>query len=590
MPDVLDGTLPSTRRVLGDVDPVQPLDTTHPLLDGVQGFWLPLPRLTGGSRLYDLSTYNRHGDLTNMDPASDWVTDSNLSFPWLRFEEANSQSVSIPPIDIEGAAELTVACWVQPEQGATERDGIVGWNETGSFGEMGLYRGEVGSTSEVLHWRLTDGSQVIEVSTNTGLGQGGQALLLGTVRENDTTAFFVDGEKQGEKSFGTKGPVDDSRGRIGEWPRTDQHFEGAITGVYIALTRFSDQQAKAFYDQARRGFPDLLNRRDSVGLIGGGPSPISGTAAITDSQEQVSATGQTEGSGILSITDGSETLTVDGATKVSGTASITEAAEQISGAGQTEVSGTASVTDESETLTISGATKVSGTASVTEAVETVLASGSTDVQGDFALTDSGEIITASGTVITTGTVQITDGGEGISIVSGLQEILGSASITDGTEDVSATGETEIAGNVLITDSGEIISAVSALQDITGTAQITDAAEEVDATGEVKIAGTASLADGTEEVIIVGQNDVTGSVSFADLAAEIAAEGAVEVQGSLALTDLGESISAREGVPARLARVHVRLEDIIVLHATLEDALTVHATLEDTLTVDAKLTD
>jgi hypothetical protein len=220
-------------------------------------------------------------------------------------------------------------------------------------------------------------------------------------------------------------------------------FEGLIGSALLFRRKLSSDEVQYLDTQARRGFPDLLRRRSDVGLLGGGLSPISGTAAITDAQEQISATGQTEVSGTLSVTDGSETLTLSGATIVSGAASIT-------------------------------------------------------------------------------------------------------------------------------DSGEIISAVSSLQDITGTAQITDAGEQIDATGEVKIAGTATLNDGTEEVVIIGQNDVTGSLSFADLAAEIAAEGAVEVQGSLSLTDAGESISARERVPARLATVDVRLEDIIIVNAKLTD--------------------
>lgn len=194
------------------------------------------------------------------------------------------------------------------------------------------------------------------------------------------------------------------------------------------------------------------------------------------------------------------------ASGITGTASITDGSEIISATGQTEVSGTLSVTDGNETLTINGATKVSGTVSITDAAEQI----------------SGE-----GSVITT-------------------------------------------GSLAVTDSGELISMVSTLQDITGTVSITDSGEDVSATGEVKIAGTATLNDGSEEVVIIGQNDVTGSLSFADLAEEIAATGAVEVQGSLALTDAGEEISARERVPARLATVDVRLEDIIIVNAKLTD--------------------
>lgn len=83
--DALSRTLQPTRRTLGDVDPVQPLDTTHPLLDGLEGFWLPLPRLTGGSRLYGLSGFGRHATLNKPDFFS-WSVDASRHLPLLSYE------------------------------------------------------------------------------------------------------------------------------------------------------------------------------------------------------------------------------------------------------------------------------------------------------------------------------------------------------------------------------------------------------------------------------------------------------------------------------------------------------------------------
>jgi hypothetical protein len=458
--DALEPALQPTRRTLGDVDPAQPLDLTHPLLDGLQGFWLPLPRLTGGSRLYDLSAEGNDADFANTNSPT-WTSDPEQG-PVVAFNSSNSEyaDTGIKDDDILGTSELSVAGWVFLEGGP-------GINNI--FSSSGDNNGS-------LRVDYRDGDKEIHFGLNID-GVWNAAPGSGTTVPTNEWVFFlctmgsgaVRIHLNGEETYSNANGGSLNRGgaeltyKIGSAGDLDEYLDGRIASLLFTKNDLH-RRSLELYNQARRGFPDLLNRRDSVGLLGGGLSPISGSFALTDAQEQISATGQTKVSGTLFVTSGSETLTVDGATKVSGTASITEAAEQISGVGS---------------------------------------------------------------VITTGAAQITD-------------------------------------------AGEIISAVSSLQDITGTAQITDAAENVEATGEVKIAGTATLSDGTEEVIIIGQNDVTGSVSFADLAAEIAAEGAVEVQGSLALTDLGESISARERVPARLATVDVRLEDIIIVNAKLTD--------------------
>jgi hypothetical protein len=445
--DALEPAFQPTRRTLGEVDPVQPLDTTHPLLRGVQGFWLPLPGLTGGSRLYDLSAQSNHGEFAAGTPKPNWVNSPNFALSGQRFDPSGAETV-VPhdkSLDLSSANySIFVVLRLDPLADQDSFFGVlhkgIGGSADGTLSDYGIQRN--GSTDNlVIYHSDGQGNQGFVKYSNlmANLVGGVQTLGVRYTQSSSEVEVYRNGTSEGIKTI-DQNP--DNNGRplhIGA-SRDPIVMSGDIYAAYISRI---PQSIPQLHNQARRGFPDLLRTRSDVGLLGGGIGPISGTAAITDAQEQISATGQTKVSGTLSVTDGSETLTVDGA------------------------------------------------------------------------------------VITTGTAQITD-------------------------------------------SGEIISAVSSLQEITGTAQITDAGEQIDATGEVKIAGTASLADGTEEVIIVGQNDVTGSVSFADLAAEIAAEGSVRVQGSLALTDLGESISARERVPARLATVDVRLEDIIIVHAKLTD--------------------
>jgi hypothetical protein len=371
-----------------------------------------------------------------MDPATDWAYQADQPNIGLEFDSASNQHVSVGQQQTKlgftafgwfrttGAQKTIISQWAA-SSGTEWYLGV--WDVYSPNGPIIFARNQNGEST---FYQAKDGSndgQYHFVSVSVGLG------FSSSVDE-----FYVDGNRPSsirpggfrtpfQSSWSTEAALD--IGRRDDDGRKD--FDGSLSEVGLFSRALSGSEHKLLYDQARRGFPDLLNRRDTVGLLGSPPPTISGAFTLTDSQEQFGATGQTEVSGILSVTDGSEALALSGAMIVSGYASITEAAEDVS-----------------------------------------------------------------------------------------------------------------------------------------------------ATGEVKIAGTATLNDGTEGVIIVGQNDVTGSLSFADLATEIAAEGAVEVQGSLALTDLGESISVRERVPARLATVNVRLEDIIVVHATLEDALTVDAKLTD----------
>jgi hypothetical protein len=443
------------------------IDLSHPLLQGVQGLWLPTRDTSGSGRLYDLSGRGRHG---NIGSGVSWdqnylnftgSTDVDLGVlvgsetsAWTAVVGFRRKSASEKPFDVAGGDENVFILG--------EKDGWVG-----AVGPQPHIYIEDGDSTLKVAGALVDGDGTTRIKTGVVVADNLWHHAVLTHRPSLGLKLWLDNDVFTDGVTGNTVTSDPCvLGHSLKVQSEERFYKGDISYFAFFAETKENAYAKSFISQARRGFPDLLRTRSDVGLLGGGdgPSPISGTFALTDSQEQFSATGQTEVSGTLSVTDGNETLTVDGATKVSGTASITEAAEQVA---------------------------------------------------------------ASGSVITSGTLSITD-------------------------------------------SGEIISAVSSLQDITGTAQITDSAEEVEATGEVKIAGTATLNDGTEEVVIIGENDITGTVSFAELAAEIAATGSVEVQGSLSLTDAGETITARERIPARLATVDVRLEDIIIVNAKLTD--------------------
>jgi len=93
---------------------------------------------------------------------------------------------------------------------------------------------------------------------------------------------------------------------------------------------------------------------------------------------------------------------------------------------------------------------------------------------------------------------------------------------------------------------------------------------VEGGGTTPISGTFALTDSQEQFIATGQTKVSGTLSVTDSGEALTVDGATKVSGTASITDGGESITARERVPARLATVDVRLEDIIIVHAQLTD--------------------
>lgn len=74
------------------VDWSDPIERDCPLNQGLVGWWMGAPNCYGGTRMQDLCNKN-HGTLTNMDPATDWVSGvhgSELNF------SGGSDYVSLP--------------------------------------------------------------------------------------------------------------------------------------------------------------------------------------------------------------------------------------------------------------------------------------------------------------------------------------------------------------------------------------------------------------------------------------------------------------------------------------------------------------
>lgn len=155
------------------------------LTDGLVGWWSPSQDDTGNgtTTLHDLSGNGNHGTLTNMDAATDWVTDtSNGGVRALDFDGVDdyvdlSSYTSLLP---GGTNLFTIASWIMAYS-TTAYGGILSRN----YGNTNLYVWEGGRC----YFEVNGSSS--RVFNSTALGGVWHHIIA--EYSNDTLALYIDG-------------------------------------------------------------------------------------------------------------------------------------------------------------------------------------------------------------------------------------------------------------------------------------------------------------------------------------------------------------------------------------------------------------
>ncbi|MEN6302262.1 MAG: hypothetical protein ABFD96_06015 [Armatimonadia bacterium] len=171
---------------------------------------------------------------------------------------------------------------------------------------------------------------------------------------------------------------------------------------------------------------------------------------------------------------------------------------------QPAITGTAAITEGDDTVVATGTVRVAGTASITEADDTVASTGTVRVAGTASITEDDDTVSATGTVGSapiTGTASITEGDDTVA-ATGTVRVAGTAAITEGNDTVAATGTVRVAGTASITEGADTVAATVTVR-VAGTASITEGDDTVSAAGTVRVAGTASITEGNDTVVATG---------------------------------------------------------------------------------------
>jgi hypothetical protein len=236
-----------------------PVNWASPLNHSLVSWWLCLPNWMGGFTFRDLCGRN-HGTLTNMDPPSDWVSNSRLgSYGALDFDGTDDY-VAIPSLlwgDSAGA--VTVSSWARSFSGSATR--AVWRSLNASINNWGLYQS--GTT-----WQFYNGAM-----RNSGITADStwRNLVLVQPPTSGNQILYVDGVATVNFARSTLGT---SIGYLGG-DQFGQYTLGQIGEFAIWNRAMSAAEVVQLYQERLAGNPSTLNRirrpwAFDMGIGGGG--------------------------------------------------------------------------------------------------------------------------------------------------------------------------------------------------------------------------------------------------------------------------------------------------------------------------------
>ncbi|WP_165826324.1 hypothetical protein [Rhizobium wuzhouense] len=317
----------------------------------------------------------------------------------------------------------------------------------------------------------------------------------------------------------------------------------AITTVPSGLTELAavsdaTDEAAAFYLAGPTG--NFTSRTASVGGTSSGwrshsieirAAIATGSAALADEADAVSAGGVVSSSATVALADDADGVTAAGT----------------AGATGTDVTGAAALVDSDDGISASGLVAVAGGSALLDGQDSASASGLSGVAGSAALIDGTDGVTSAGRVAAAGVATLSDGQDGVSAV-GQAGLAGSAVLLDGTDGVASVGRLAVAGASAFLDGQDGVSASGSLGALGGTATITDADDGVSASGLVPASGVAELVDAVDGVGASGGVAVQASAALGDAEDATTGQGGASASGSAALVDDGDHVASSGAAP------------------------------------------
>lgn len=242
-------------RGYGIIDPARPVNWEHPLLQGLAGWWIPVPNSgwRGGLTLRDVAKRN-HATLTN---GPIWRgTNPPGGYGSILYDGSNDfTSISNASAYARAAgSSFTFGCWCNFIGSAGVEKGVLCLRRNGNSTPIVNIR--VATVANNFFFRVRTDANNITTIQSSGTFDGWR-LLIATYAVGQMR-LYINGVQAATGSV-TDGAITLDQFHLGKDP-TDGVNANILIGETFALNRaLSAAGAMEWYKQSKRGHPDTLN-------------------------------------------------------------------------------------------------------------------------------------------------------------------------------------------------------------------------------------------------------------------------------------------------------------------------------------------
>lgn len=302
---------------------------------------------------------------------------------------------------------------------------------------------------------------------------------------------------------------------------------------------------------------------------------VTANATIAGTDDTVSSGASVPATGNASITESADTVSSGLTHPVVGTSTITEVGDTLSSGLTHPVTGTATITEAAETLSSGLTHPVLATATITEAGDTLVASIGSVTNASANITESPDTATTDVDVVVSGSSAITEIGDSLS--SGLTHpVLGTATISEAGDVLSAATSVLVSATATIAEAGDTLTASSSNQPvINGSLTVTEGPDTVAATTSMLVGGNATITEGGDSVSSSAVALVSAALAQIELPDGLTAQTAIRVLANATVNEAGDTLLATLVFNVNAALVANEAGDTLtaILRTLTEDAIT-----------------
>ena len=220
---------------------------------GLVGAWSPCLNPRGGTTLYDLSGRGNYGTLTNMDPATDWVTSGGKTA--LDFDGSNDRVEISDSASISFSGQFGIVCWYWSSSGLSSSDVLISKRLSPTYNYL-LY---FSATNKPVIY--SDGLTPASLTSSTAAPSSQLHCVVATYHPSLGRSLYIDGVLRGSDAPTGTPTTNTGKLHIGSDLTGSFAYPGLIFDAVLSETAYNASAANAFYHLGPGGWATPRRRR-----------------------------------------------------------------------------------------------------------------------------------------------------------------------------------------------------------------------------------------------------------------------------------------------------------------------------------------